>query len=96
VRFALGESGHIAGIVNPPAHQKRGYWSYQEPKSETGELTSDPEQWFAGATHEQGSWWVDWVQWLEERSGEWVALPPIGNEEFPPVSDAPGIYVLER
>jgi len=96
VRFVLGESGHIAGIVNPPAHQKRGYWSYEEPESETGELTSDPEQWFAGAAHLPGSWWVDWVRWLEERSGEWIAPPPIGNAEFPPVADAPGAYVLER
>jgi len=89
VRFVLAESGHIAGIINPPAQKKRGYWTNES-------ATKDPEEWFAGATKHEGSWWVDWAPWLEARSGELVAPPPLGNAEFPPLMDAPGTYVLEK
>jgi len=89
VRFVLADSGHIAGIINPPAQKKRGYWTNES-------ATKDPEEWFAGATKQQGSWWLDWVPWLEARSGDLVAPPPLGNAEFPPLMDAPGTYVLEK
>jgi polyhydroxyalkanoate synthase len=89
VRFILGESGHIAGIINHPAKNKRGYWTNDSD-------TADPDEWLAGATKHMGSWWVDWVPWLEEQSGDLIEPPSIGSSEFPPIMDAPGTYVLER
>lgn len=89
VRRILAESGHIAGIINPPAQKKRGYWV-----NENDPL--DLDAWLAGATKYQGSWWVDWLPWLEKQSGELVAPPPVGNAEFPPIMDAPGANVLEK
>ncbi|MFZ5916333.1 MAG: PHA/PHB synthase family protein [Chloroflexota bacterium] len=89
VRFVLAESGHIAGIINPPASGKRGYWIDES-------NTTDADEWFARATHHRGSWWVDWLPWLEARSGALIPPPPTGNDEFPPLQDAPGRYVLER
>jgi polyhydroxyalkanoate synthase len=89
VRFVLAESGHIAGIINPPASGKRSYWTNDDP-------TPDPEKWLAGAERHPGSWWVDWVAWLEERSGKRVAPPALGSAEFPPLADAPGTYALEK
>ena len=53
-RFVLAGSGHIAGVVNPPASGKYGYWTNDE-------LPADPEAWLAGATHHDGSWWTDWA-----------------------------------
>jgi polyhydroxyalkanoate synthase len=88
VRFVLAESGHIAGIINPPASHKRSYWTNDNP-------TPDPEQWLEGATRHAGSWWGDWIPWLEERSGEQVS-PPLSSADFPPLADAPGNYVLEQ
>ena len=89
VRFVLGESGHIAGIINHPAKNKRGYWLNDSE-------TTDPDQWLESATKHQGSWWVDWVPWLEERSGDMIKPPATGSDEYPPIADAPGTYVLER
>ena len=89
VRRILAESGHIAGIINPPAQKKRGYWV-----NENDPL--DLDAWLAGATKYQGSWWVDWLPWLEKQSDELVAPPPVGNAEFPPIMDAPGANVLEK
>jgi len=89
VRFVLAESGHIAGIINPPAAGKRSYWTNEEP-------TSDPEKWLAGAQRHPGSWWVDWIPWLEEHSGERIAPPSMGSPQFPPLAEAPGAYVLEK
>jgi polyhydroxyalkanoate synthase len=89
VRFVLAESGHIAGIINPPAHKKRAYWLNDDE-------TTDPDEWLEGATEHKGSWWVDWVPWLRKRSGKRVEPPPMGNDEFTPIMDAPGTYVLER
>jgi polyhydroxyalkanoate synthase len=96
IRLVLGESGHIAGIINPPAKRKRGYWVNQELVAANRDEPLDLDAWLEGATYYQGSWWVDWVPWLEERSGEQVAPPPLGNADYPPLVDAPGTYVLER
>ena len=87
VRFILTKGGHIAGIINPPAAKKRAYWTND------GD-TTDPDEWLAGASEHQGSWWVDWIPWLEERSGKLIAPPSLGSDEFPPIMDAPGTYVL--
>lgn len=88
VRFVLGESGHIAGIINHPAKNKRGYWTNDSD-------TADPDEWLEGATQHKGSWWVDWVPWLDEQSGDLIEPPAMGSDEYPPIMDAPGAYVLE-
>jgi polyhydroxyalkanoate synthase len=92
VRFILAESGHIAGIINHPAAKKRGYWINESDDAQN----LDPDDWLAGATKHQGSWWVDWIPWLEGHSGEPAAAPAMGNDRFPAIMDAPGTYVLER
>lgn len=91
VRFVLAESGHIAGIINHPAKNKRGYWT----NDADGAQAPDPDEWLAGATKHQGSWWVDWIPWLEERSGALIEPPVMGSNQYPPIMDAPGTYVLE-
>lgn len=89
VRFILTSGGHIAGIINPPAKSYREYWTN---KSET----SDPQEWLKGARKHKGSWWKEWLSWLQERSGEKISPPTLGNQEFPSIMDAPGSYVLEK
>jgi polyhydroxyalkanoate synthase len=84
-RFVLSSSGHIAGIVNPPS-AKTKLWT-------NADLPADPEVWRAGATEHQETWWNDWLGWIQERSGEFVDLPPVGCEEHPVLDDAPGRYV---
>ena len=63
VRFVLGGSGHIAGIINPPAANKYGYWT-------NGTLPEQPQQWFETATRHAGSWWNDWAAWIAQHAGE--------------------------
>jgi len=89
VRFTLTTGGHIAGIINHPDNKRREYWLNDDD-------TTSPETWLAGAEHHEGSWWQDWVPWLQERSGKQVAQPTMGNEEFQPIMDAPGAYVVEE
>src|SRR6266700_1236792 len=88
VRFVLGGSGHIAGVINPPS-KGRGYWMNDKP-------VKNADEWFAGATSYKGSWWIDWLEWLNARSGEQVPAPSVGNEKYPPLEPAPGKYVLEK
>jgi len=88
VRFVLGGSGHIAGIISPP-NKGRGYWTNAQP-------AESAEAWLAGAEHHEGSWWTDWVAWLKPRSGKRVAPPSMGNAQYPPLVPAPGTYVLEK
>src|SRR5436305_7133059 len=87
-RFAVGGSGLIAGVVNPPS-KGRGYWTNPH-------KAATPDEWLAAATHQSGSWWTDWVEWLRPRSGGKVAPPSMGNAAHPPVTPAPGKYVLEK
>jgi len=84
-RYVLTSSGHIAGIVNPP-DSKRKYWTNDE-------LPDDPQEWRAGATRQEGSWWEDWTRWMAQRSGKRVKLPSTGSSNYPPIADAPGEYV---
>ncbi|MEW5864697.1 MAG: class I poly(R)-hydroxyalkanoic acid synthase [Pseudomonadota bacterium] len=89
VRFVLGGSGHIAGIVNPPAANKYHYWTNDA-------LPATPEEWFAGATQHPGSWWTDWQAWAERQNrGEKVPARRPG-EGLPILEDAPGSYVRMR
>jgi polyhydroxyalkanoate synthase subunit PhaC len=87
-RFVLGGSGHIAGIINPPG-KGRGYWTNDKP-------VKDAKQWFESAEHSSGSWWTDWVEWLKPRAGELVSPPGMGSDNYPPITPAPGSYVLEK
>jgi polyhydroxyalkanoate synthase len=90
MRFVLGASGHVAGIVNPASKNKRGYWA-------GGKLTEDPESWLAAATEKPGSWWTDWSAWLERFGGERVkARAHQGNARYKPIEPAPGRYVKHR
>jgi polyhydroxyalkanoate synthase len=87
VRFVLANSGHIAGIINPPGG--KGYWF-------TGDAAPDAAAWRKAAKRQEGSWWDDWVAWLAARSGGKAKPPPTGSKRHPPLADAPGTYVLEK
>ncbi|MEN9558867.1 MAG: hypothetical protein RLZZ502_78, partial [Pseudomonadota bacterium] len=89
--FVVGGSGHIAGIVNPPAKKARGYV--------TGDFAASPEAegWEAETTQHEGSWWPHWYEWLAQHSGKQVAARvPGAQEKFPVLCAAPGTYVLEK
>jgi len=88
VRFALGGSGHIAGVINPPS-KGRGYWINDKP-------VESADQWFESAERHEGSWWIDWLEWLKPRSGKQKAPPSMGSKKYPPITPAPGTYVLEK
>jgi polyhydroxyalkanoate synthase subunit PhaC len=86
VRFVLGGSGHIAGIVNPPAAKKYHYWTNDS-------LSPTPEDWFAGATQRPGSWWQDWQAWIDgHNAGDKIPA----REPVSPIEDAPGSYAMLR
>jgi polyhydroxyalkanoate synthase len=89
VRFVLGASGHIAGIVNPPTADKYCYWT-------RGRYPADPEAWFAKATMHEGSWWPDWDTWLAKKSGQKVPARRPGDGKLAAIEDAPGSYVKVR
>jgi len=88
VRFVLGGSGHIAGIVNPPA-AKRYYYLTNEA------MPTTPEQWLEGAERHEGSWWEDWQAWMErQNAGEKVPARVPGERELKVIEDAPGSYAM--
>jgi polyhydroxyalkanoate synthase len=89
-RFMLAGSGHIAGVINPPAARKYHYWVNGEAKAET------PEQWLAGASEHPGSWWPDWHKWQSAKSGALVPARQPGGGKLRPIEDAPGSYVRMR
>ena len=90
-RFVLGASGHIAGIINPPAAGKYGYWIGPVEESQ------DPDAWLAAAEHHEGSWWNDWHAWQRRRSGgKKVPARVPGDGALRPIEDAPGAYVLAK
>ena len=91
VRYVLAASGHIAGMINPPAKAKGGHLT-----NDSTSRPATPDDWLAGAVAKQGSWWADWAQWLAAHSGEKVAVPPMGSKADKPLCDAPGTYVMER
>ena len=89
VRFVLGGSGHIAGVISPPGKKSRGWRTNDNP-------VESAEAWLAGSEQHDGSWWPDWAEWLRPRSGKRVPPPPLGGEKYPPLAAAPGTYVLEK
>ena len=94
ITFVLTSGGHNAGIVSEPGHPRRHYRIERRPAQ--GEFIS-PDDWMAAANEHQGSWWVDWVGWLNARSGAPVAPPPLSapGKGYPALAEAPGAYVRE-
>ncbi|MGA8262462.1 MAG: class I poly(R)-hydroxyalkanoic acid synthase [Arenicellales bacterium] len=91
VRFVLGGSGHIAGVINPPAAKKYGYWVG------TGKtLPEDPDQWFGKARQKDGSWWVDWQAWISKLDDTRVPARKPGDHKLKVIEPAPGSYVAHR
>jgi len=91
-RFVLGASGHIAGVINPPAAGKRSYWA-----SDAAALPGDPGAWLAQAQEHPGSWWPDWAGWLAGHAGARRKAPRrAGNARYRPLEPAPGSYVKVR
>jgi polyhydroxyalkanoate synthase len=90
--FVLGASGHIAGVINPPAKKKRNYWVSKN----GGTYDADPQKWFDAAESVPGSWWPTWYEWLAQTSGKKVAAPQaLGNDKYTEIETAPGSYVKE-
>ena len=90
VRFVLGGSGHIAGIINPPAAGKYHYWTCD------AALDADSEHWFQAAERHEGSWWINWLDWLIAQAPEQVAARIPGDGKLAALEDAPGRYVRQR
>jgi poly[(R)-3-hydroxyalkanoate] polymerase subunit PhaC len=88
--FVLGSSGHIAGVVNPPASSRRNYWTNEL-------LTDDADDWLARAASHPGSWWPHWTEWLAQFAGGRRPAPAReGNARHRPLAAAPGAYVREQ
>jgi polyhydroxyalkanoate synthase len=88
--FVLGASGHIAGVINPAAKNKRSHWVNDSD-------AADPDEWLASATEAKGSWWPRWAEWLKTfADGEVAARGRLGNKAYPPSEPAPGRYVKEK
>ena len=84
--FVLSESGHIAGIVNPPSKKKYSHYT-------NSDLTGAPDAWLEGAVRHDGSWWPLWEAWLRKRSGKKVAARIPGDSDYKLLEPAPGSYV---
>ncbi len=87
--FILSESGHIAGIVNPPSKDKYGHYINDE-------FDGTFEDWKSKADYHKGSWWPVWEKWIAKRSGKWVEARAPGDKAHPSLGAAPGTYVLAK
>jgi polyhydroxyalkanoate synthase subunit PhaC len=90
VKYVLSGSGHIAGVVNPPAANKYQYWTNDNIKDVT------VAEWMKGAVEHKGSWWPDWREWLGQIDPEEVPARTVGSGALPPIENAPGSYVRVR
>ncbi|RDD95627.1 class I poly(R)-hydroxyalkanoic acid synthase [Acidovorax sp. BoFeN1] len=92
-RFVMGASGHIAGVINPPAKGKRSHWIRAD-----GKLPATLDQWLEGATEHSGSWWTDWSGWLKSQAGKQIAAPKGYGKgtRFKAIEPAPGRYVKQK
>ena len=89
-RFVLGASGHIAGVINPPAKNKRHYF-------ENNKLAKTADDWLAAAKDIKGSWWPNYAKWLEQFGGKKIkASKSFGNAQYKKLEAAPGKYVKEK
>jgi len=87
--FVLGESGHVAGVVNHPSRNKYGFWT-------NADNSGTAEEWLNSASRTDGSWWPHWHQWVTRQSGgdeERIPARQPGSESHPPLEEAPGQYV---
>jgi polyhydroxyalkanoate synthase len=90
VEFVLGASGHIVGVINPPAKHKRSYWI-------NGQRGRGPQHWLDTAISQPGSWWPHWSNWLKQFTGKGrEAQKKLGNKDYPVIEAAPGRYVMKR
>ncbi len=92
-RFMMGASGHIAGVINPPAAGKRSHWVRDD-----GKFPSNVDDWIAGATETPGSWWEDWAAWLKSHAGKQIAAPTSYGKgaKYQAIEPAPGRYVKAK
>ncbi|HLO96702.1 MAG TPA: class I poly(R)-hydroxyalkanoic acid synthase [Burkholderiaceae bacterium] len=91
-RFVLGASGHIAGVINPPAKKKRSFWT-----GKTAALPAEAGRWLASAVEHPGSWWTDWSQWLAGHAGGMKPAPKApGSRQHKAIEPAPGRYVKQK
>jgi polyhydroxyalkanoate synthase len=89
-RFVLAASGHVAGVINPPARKKRNYWVNDD-------LSSGADNWLENAEEKPGSWWPDWDGWMKSHSSGAVPMPKqLGNATFGVIEPAPGRYVRQK
>ncbi len=89
-RFVLAASGHVAGVINPPARNKRSYWTRDD-------LSCDAMDWLEAAEERPGSWWPDWDAWMKRYSSGTVAAPAHpGNDRYQAIESAPGRYVKQK
>jgi polyhydroxyalkanoate synthase len=88
-RFVLSGSGHIAGMVNPPAANKYGFWTNDK-------VPATPDAWFAGAAQQEGSWWTNWRQWVTPYLGREVPPRVPGKGKLKVIEAAPGTYARIR
>jgi polyhydroxyalkanoate synthase len=91
VRFVLGGSGHIAGIVNPPVANKYGFWV-----NPNGEMPESADEWFKLTEQNEGSWWTDWQAWVTGHNGTQVPARDPAKGKLTVIEDAPGSYVKAR
>lgn len=89
IRFVLAASGHVAGVINPPAAEKYSYWV-------NSDLPEDPDNWLAETKQHTGSWWPDWESWLCQCNSGQNALGRDDSSARTAIEAAPGSYVLER
>ena len=92
-RFVMGASGHIAGVINPPAANKRMHWTRDD-----GKFPATPDGWLKGAAEHKGSWWTDWSGWLASHAGKQVAASKHYGKgaKFKAIEPAPGRYVKQK
>ena len=92
ITFVLASGGHNAGVVSEPGHSNR---HYRLSRREPGEAFVAPADWERTTGEKDGSWWPAYAAWLKDHSGVEIAPPSMGSADFSPITDAPGLYVLE-
>lgn len=91
-RFVMGASGHIAGVINPPAKNKRSHWVRED-----SQFPATVDEWIEGSTEHKGSWWTDWSNWLAAQGGKQIAAPKnYGKGKYKVIEPAPGRYVKAK
>ncbi|MEY4976639.1 MAG: Poly-beta-hydroxybutyrate polymerase [Pseudomonadota bacterium] len=92
-RFVMGASGHIAGVINPPAAKKRSHWLRED-----GQFPAQVDAWIDGATEVAGSWWTDWSTWLKGHAGKQIPAPKTYGKgtRYKAIEPAPGRYVKAK